>query len=254
MSFIENAERVGGSCTYRFSQGQALKIAQATQRYSASHQDGSWNDQGKMYKMVLRGREGHQREMGGVCATIAAFWVAFHSAQDTGANASFTKGRSVWDYLFDGNGLNLGAATNITVEHHKSSGNQLTYFEDFLKKFKLKKRTKTMSGGNVPNVWMPFSANSAFSVADAITSQNGYKLIQLKKTLDGSGGGHMVAAWSDMQDVLFMDPNFGEFWFPNKTAFKIWLSDFWSSTYGNPRLANNKRYKSARFHVYVAGR
>lgn len=252
MSFIENAERVGGICTFRFSQGQAFKVAQATQRFSPSHRDGTWNDQGKMYKMVLRGPvEGQQTEMGGVCATVAAFWVAFHSAQDSGSNASFTKGRSVWDYLFDENGINLGAATNITVEHHQSSGNQLLYFENLLGKFNLKKRTTTMSGSNVPCVWMPFSASTAFSVGEAIASQNGYKLIQLKKTLDGSGGGHMVAAWSDMQDVLFMDPNVGEFWFPNKTAFKIWLSDFWSSTYGSPRRSSSTRYKSARFHVYV---
>lgn len=249
MDIFESAERVCGMCTFRFSQGQAFKVAQATQRHSPSHKDGGWNDQGKMYKMVLKGTEGSQSEMGGVCATIVVFWMAFHSSQDTGSNAAFTKGRSVWDYLFDANGLNLGAAMNITVEQRQGNGSQLAYLDKLLQRFGLAKRQKTMSGANVPCVWMPFSAASAFRVADAITGQNGYKMIQLKKTLNGSGPGHMVGAWSDMSDVLFMDPNFGEFWFPDKTAFKIWLSHFWRATYGNP--SRTDRYKSSRFHVYT---
>ena len=121
------ARMQGGGRTYDFSQGQAFRVG-----------DPSGDDLGKMYKMVLRGG----KPMGGVCATLCAFWAAFHAQQDIGnyAENAFTKGRSVWDYLFNDGGLNLGAATNITVEHHLSSGHQVTYLESFLRKFKVIRR------------------------------------------------------------------------------------------------------------------
>lgn len=241
-----NAESLGGACTYNFSQGQAFKVRQSLEHISNSHVKGKWKDQGKMYKMVLRGVPGAQKEMGGVCATLAAFWIAFHSSQDSGAGKSFTKGRSVWDYLFEDNGLmlNMGAAMNIVVEHHQSSGNQLNYLETFLKKFGITKRTSSMSGAAIVPYFQPFTSGTTHLCADMITRNNGYKLIQLKKTTTGAGGGHMVAAWSDGSDVLFMDPNFGEFWLPNAGAFKTWLAGFFADTYQD-------RYKSMRVHNYV---
>jgi len=246
MNLKEAAERLGGICTFSFSQGRALKVAEPRRHVSEAHKDGSWDDQGKLFRMVLRGPvHGKKAEMGGVCATHVAFWIAFHSSQESGANANFTKGRSVWEYLYDSNGLNMGAATNIVVEHHRSSGNQDAYFREFLNSFKLKKRGNSMSGAKVPCVWMPFTPDTAFSVGEAIFSRNGYKMIQLRSAK--GGGGHMIGAWSDTQDVLFMDPNVGEFWFQDKTAFKIWLSYFFKRMYGNPC-----RYNKTRIQVYAA--
>lgn len=209
------ARMQGGFRTYDFSQAQAFRAG-----------DPNAVDQGKLYKMVLRGG----RPMGGVCATLCAFWVAFHAQQDIGnyKENAFTRGRSVWDYLFKDGGLNLGAATNITVEHHKSSGDQVTYLENFLKSFKVIRR-KGITSGQALEQTMPLSQTSLIHCASAITSKTGgYKLISLRRS--AGGGGHMVGAWCGT-DVLFMDPNYGEFWLPTKEAFKAWFTFYGFNTY-----------------------
>ncbi|MFM0626505.1 YopT-type cysteine protease domain-containing protein [Paraburkholderia xenovorans] len=202
----------GGFRAFDFSQAQAFKLG-----------DPTLPDQGKTYKMVLR----NNKPMGGVCATLCAFWVAFHSSQDSGYGAGFTKGRSVWDYLFSEGGINVGAATNITVEHHRSSGNQINFFENFLKNFHVVRRTRIV-GGKTMQVTLPLSQTRLIAAGEAIVkATNGYKLLSLRK---GTGGGHMVAAFA-ADDVLFMDPNYGEFWLPNARAFRAWWLFFIENTY-----------------------
>lgn len=238
------AKMQGGACVYEFSQGDAFKVAQAQMRTSSKHKSGSWNDQGKMYKMVLRGMGNNQEEMGGVCATLAAFWIGFHATQ--GGKNPFTRDRSVWDYLFNAGGLNIGAATNIVVEHHQSTGDQLNHIAKMLANFKVRKRTNRAGGAAISHVFVPFNSTTSFSCANEITENYGYKLIQIKKDVTGAGSGHMLCAFCDGTDVLFMDPNIGEFWLPNKTAFKAWLTYFWDNTYGR---GNN--YKAMRVHDYI---
>jgi len=243
------ARQLGGSCTFPFSQGRAFVVADALERHSESHKDGRWNDQGKMYKMVLFGKQkglGTQEEMGGVCATIASFWTVFHAKAEDGIQG-FTRGRSVWDYLFDSQGnLNLGAAQNIVIEQHRSCGNQLNHIEAFMQKFNMVRRTKTTCGTELHMRFIPFTPASCMGCAKAIGQLNGYKLIQLKKTPNGSGSGHMVAAWYDGQDILFMDPNYGEFWLPNIQAFQQWLTQYRTNLY--------KKYCSMRVHTFVKQR
>jgi hypothetical protein len=194
-----------------------------------------------MYKMVLRNGE----PMGGVCMTLCAFWIAFHAMQDRPGGNSFTKGRSVWDYLFIDGGLNMGAATNIVVEHHKSSGRQTTYFDSFLNKFKIFYRSVSITGAPLSNVYMPISHTALLGAAKLITTAYGYKMISLAKKVDGTGGGHAVAAWYDGADVLFMDPNYGEFWLPSQKAFYAWFLFYLENTYINT-------YKSLRSRTYIA--
>jgi hypothetical protein len=208
------AKMLGGMRTYDFSQAQAFKLGNP-----------NLPDQGKTYKMVLR----RGKPMGGVCATLCAFWAAFHSSQDTGKGNSFTRGRSVWDYLFNEGGINTGAAVNITVEHHRSSGNQVGYLETFMRNFGLIRRKDIVSGAAL-EVELPMSATRLMAAGDAIVKHRGggYKLISLRK--GAGGGGHMVSAFAS-QDVLFMDPNYGEFWLPNAQAFRAWWQFFMNNTY-----------------------
>jgi hypothetical protein len=242
------AKAHGGGCTYPFRQADAFKVAQAQMRLDPNAalnkktKMRTWDDQGKLYKMILRGREREMAPMGGVCATVCAFWVVFHAKQDSGGSM-FTRGRSVWDYLFNGDGLNMGAAQNIAIEHHKSTGDQLNYLAEFMKKFNIVRRTKAMSGSPISPIFIPFNMTTVLNCAHAITAHGGYKLLQYKKALDGSGAGHMTAAWSDGTDVLFMDPNMGEFWLPTRKAFGAWLMFYWSNFYGS--------YKSLRVHNFV---
>jgi hypothetical protein len=225
------ARMQGGARTYDFSQATAFKVAESTEP-----------DQGKMYKMVLR----DGKPMGGVCATLCAFWIAFHAKQDApGGNNGFTRGRSVWDYLFTDGGLNMGAATNITVEHHLSSGKQTAYLDNFMKKFKVVRRPTTVSGAIITASPTPMSYTSLMGCARYITGVAGYKMLSLKPNVNGTGSGHMVAAWWDYQDVLFMDPNYGEFWLPNKNTFASWFQFYIMNSY-------QKKYKSITVYDYVS--
>lgn len=223
------AKMHGGGCMYDFSQATAFKVIESQEP-----------DQGKMYKMVLRDGQ----PMGGVCMTMCAFWVVFHAAQDRPGGNSFTKGRSVWDYLFKDGGLNMGAATNIVVEHHQSSGDQTVYFDGFMEKFGIKFRPTTISGVPISNAYLPFTYSSVMGAAALITAVNGYKVISLKKTDAGTGGGHAVAGWYDGADVLFMDPNYGEFWLPSKNAFRAWFQFYILNVY-------KETYKSLRVRHYA---
>ena len=207
------AKMHGGFRTYDFSQAQAFKLG-----------DPNLPDQGKTYKMVLR----RGKPMGGVCATLCAFWTVFHAMQDSPKGNGFTKGRSVWDYLFSSGGINTGAAVNITVEHHKSSGNQIAYLENFMRQFGIIRRQNIVSGDDLEQEF-PMSHTRLLKAGEGIVQHRGggYKLLSLKGK---SGGGHMVSAFA-AQDVLFMDPNYGEFWLPSPDAFRKWWLFFMENTY-----------------------
>jgi YopT peptidase len=206
------AKTAGGGAIYLFSQGQRL-------RYGAE----TGPDQGKLYKKVKRG----SGVMGGACYAISAFWVIFHATQ--GSDNPFTKDRTIWEYLFDQGGLNLGAASNIVVEHRESSRiGQTLYFDQQLGKFGLVRRKEIVSGqdlevsGSASHIGTLQGKGRA--IANAIVQQGeGYRTISLRRA---EGGGHAVAGWVG-QDVSFMDPNFGEFWFPNHQSFIGWFEAFW---------------------------
>lgn len=206
------AKLLGGFRSFDFSQAQAFVLG-----------DPNLPDQGKTYKMVLR----NGKPMGGVCAAVCAFWIAFHSSQDSGYGADFVRGRSVWDYLFNQGGINAGAAINITIEHHKSSGQQIQYFENFLKKFHVVRR-HNMATGVLLEREVALTKPSLMAALNAVIAARGggYKLLALTSATSG----HAVAAFVG-QDVLFMDPNLGEFWLPNAKAFRAWWNFFVLNTY-----------------------
>jgi hypothetical protein len=211
------AERNGGFMTYAFSQGQLLRWGS---------EEGP--DQGKLYKKVRRG----SGVMGGACYAISAFWVVFHAKQ--GQGDAFTQDRSVWDYLFDEDGLRLNAAMNIVVEHRESSRiGQTVYFDQTLKKFGILRRGNIVTGANLEagGSVAGRSGHNFLSRGRAIgkwitQKGEGYRTISLRRA---TGGGHAVAAWVG-QDVAFMDPNYGEFWFPNHEAFHRWFVSFWRTS------------------------
>ncbi|MDA3962969.1 MAG: YopT-type cysteine protease domain-containing protein [Planctomycetota bacterium] len=207
------AEGCAGGMTYCFSQGEQL-------RWGA--QDGI--DQGKLYKKVTRG----SGVMGGACYSIAAFWIVFHATQ--GSNHPFTQNRSVWDYLFKQGGLQLNAAMNIVVEHRESSRiGQTQYFDATLKKFNIIRRKEIVAGTNMEVAGsaghLAAGAHRGNAIANAIIEKGeGYRTISLRRA---TGGGHAAAAWVGT-DVCFMDPNFGEFWFPSHAQFRAWFASFWA--------------------------
>lgn len=226
------AKALGGARTMDFSQGADLVFG-----------DTSGPDQGKLYKKVMK-KDG--TPMGGVCATFSAFWIVFHAMQDAGKPNPFTRGRSVWDYLFTDGGINLGAAQNIVIEHHRTYGNQRNVLEAFMAKFGITKRTKSLTTALPLKVVKPLTHSVAIDCANLIGKVGGYKVVELKPNTNGSGSGHEVCAWSDGGDVVFMDPNYGEYWLPDGVSFGEWFQYFVQTTYGT-------KYKAIIVHNYAAG-
>ncbi len=59
----------------------------------------------------------------------------------------------------------------------------------------------------------------------------------------GPHGGHAMAAWVG-KDVAFFDPNYGEFWFENRSDFIRWWPKFFSKAcYNLPRVGLFDRYQ-----------
>jgi hypothetical protein len=227
------AKMHGGFRSYYFSQATAFSVG-----------DSSGADQGKMYRMVDRGG----KPMGGVCATLCAYWIVFHAVQDADQPNPFTNSRSVWDYLFNEGGLKIGAAQNIVIEHHQSTqvdaATQRRYLDELLKRFNIVKRTKGIVGDVLTEQPVPMTFTSLLNCARNITQAGGYKSIEFKPNTDGTGPGHEVCAWCDSADVVFVDPNFGEFWLPGPAEFQAWFRLYMASAYPN-------NYSSIIVHNYV---
>jgi Yersinia/Haemophilus virulence surface antigen len=73
----------------------------------------------------------------------------------------------------------------------------------------------------------------------------------MKPNLNGTGAGHMVAAYGDGGDVVFMDANFGEFWLPDRDAFEKFIVEYFKIAY----LSGGKqKYKATKPYHFIADR
>ncbi|RLT96011.1 YopT-type cysteine protease domain-containing protein [Ketobacter sp.] len=65
---------------------------------------------------------------------------------------------------------------------------------------------------------------SGETLAQMCTRTSGYKTISIY----GDSGAHAMAARVIDDTVVFMDPNYGEFYFPDFTAFSKFMKGFWT--------------------------
>lgn len=205
----QSATAYGGHCTFAFSQCQAP---------------------------VSTFIAGDPATSGGVCEALSAHWIRYHA-----------DGGSLWTWLYAGNAVSMAKLQYhvmqlqmrghvapdqdaVTAAWLADNGilpvNQNYVVQQFKRVADIVIPT---SGGSVAarpsGTTGMFSANE---LAEAMTSETTMGAGCYKKLgLSGMGGAHAMALWV-AQDVVFFDPNFGEFWFASPARFRAWFTqDFW---------------------------
>lgn len=179
----------------------------------------------------------------GICAMLAARWIERHA-----------HGSSLASWLSDNTGgidqskvrqLMQLYIVSVTMEYGMMKGTK-SGFRNQTKATKLWLQHKgvvpcrvvTLNGaGNVVHApfddvrWSPragrrkkeFATEIAISIQkDLNTCSDNYAFMSI---YGGKSVGHAMAAWVG-HDVCFFDPNFGEFYFPDKHAFVNWFPTF----------------------------
>jgi len=173
----------------------------------------------------------HETTREGICEATSAKWIAMH------ANDS-----SLFNWIYDDNGkINKAAVVNLafnqihgeTLRDPSGKTDQDRASEIYLFSQGLMRRTKTVQGVGGLRQERTIMEGNKSSGNVGVQLSNG--LVSSKITAGfyvmigvyGPGGGHCMAAFIG-QDVCLFDPNFGEYWFPNRGDFVKWFqSAFW---------------------------
>lgn len=182
----------------------------------------------------------HKDTAGGVCESLAAHWIASHA-----------RGGSLFDELYvDGKKGKFQIDTLYSIKELQIEGvtgdaDQNKVSEAWLGKNEVRPMMRELKIGptTYPRPMMDqgiTGARGPEKLIDAILDKNGYKKIGLT----GEMVGHTVAAHVDENGATFFDPNFGEFYFADKTSFRKWFSEaFWKdSMYHYEKLGLGKEF------------
>ncbi|PVZ68362.1 YopT-type cysteine protease domain-containing protein [Pelagibaculum spongiae] len=210
-----SAEEYGGSCTSAFTQ-----TSKELARYICKNKDAS----------------------GGICEALVAHWMYHH-----------TQGGSLWDHICLGGDvkkLNGREIQKIAVlqAYGANAEDQDVLSEQWLATKGLIPIHFSISGGdgytrgtnqrffsgasgrrisrNDESVTTTDSNALAKAICSLASKSGGYRKIGI----EGRSGGHAMAAYVG-DDVLFFDPNYGEFWFETHNLFIEWFSKaFWNKS------------------------
>ena len=209
---IMRAAVEGGACTKRFRQG------------SDNRQKGI----GSLYHLRHRGGS----RWGGVCKALTLYWMAYH-ANDW----------DFWSWLFADNGhlhtWNAAAVCDLQgaytddprynggVRGRRAAGlTKFQFMRDVLRRSGLVERKDPFGVSmSINNQWARGDGGRVIGQAiapDYVAGKAMYKQI----SIHGSAGGHAVCAWV-AEDVMFFDPNYGEYWFETPAQFRRWFNFFW---------------------------
>ena len=171
---------------------------------------------------------------GGICDALSAHWIKHHSG-----------GGSMWSWLYPNDQLDLHRLDRVLALQAAGVADdavQDRVTEAFLARCRVVPRQtnhiaiarqfgprRVVRGLSVPTrVEGQSYVYNAFGLARAIAQETTlgegcYKRI----SISGRGGAHSMAAWV-AQDVMFFDPNYGEFWFETRARFISWFcTAFW---------------------------
>ncbi|WP_391529276.1 YopT-type cysteine protease domain-containing protein [Photorhabdus akhurstii] len=182
----------------------------------------------------------HKDTSGGVCESISAHWISAHA-----------KGESIFDQLYVGGQKGkFHIDSLVSIKQLQMDG----YLDD-------EQSTMTEYWLGTQGVQPSMQKNDEDEHSSKIVGQTGNKGTTdlLRAILDtgdkGSGykkisflgkmAGHTVAAYvNDQKGVVFFDPNFGEFSFPNITSFSHWFTDdFWPKSWYNLEIGLGKQFE-----------
>ena len=217
-----------GACTKRFLQG--------------SH------DTAKGVGSVYYYRQTGGHRWGGVCKALCIYWMSAHAAD-----------QDFWSWLFSNNGRmnahNAGLVCDMQGAYLGDAGNAGTvlpmnrlveskhhFMKRELDRAGLVER-KTVFGNSRSITHQNFAGLTARArgreLAEILAPE--YRMGEaMYKQLSfwGRGGAHATALWV-AQDVMFFDPNFGEFYFEHARDFRDWFTIFWDKSGYAPMFQNN---------------
>ena len=184
---------------------------------------------------------------GGVCESLSAHWIYYHANDD-----------SLWNWLMVGGQVSLSRLQYHVMQLQSAgilSGDQHATTEAWLRtKNILRRQSSYVASAGRPHRQLGYLATrggsaaashdgstslfSAGALAAAIVRDDTRGAGSYKKPgLYGKAGDHAMALFV-AQDVVFFDPNFGEFWFADKHAFTRWFTgSFWTNSLYNVGLS-----------------
>lgn len=160
----------------------------------------------------------HSKTSGGVCESLSAHWIARHGQGQSLFDRLYTNGQK-GQFQID----ELYSIKQLHIEGMADSVDQDQITESWLAKHDIRPRwPKTRVRGET-------GAEGAQRLLDAMLDtadqQDGYK----KVGLEGAFASHTMAVYvHNDEGIVFFDPNFGEFRFPDKGSFRRWFAGaFW---------------------------
>ncbi|QFT53062.1 YopT-type cysteine protease domain-containing protein [Microbulbifer sp. THAF38] len=192
----------------------------------------------------------HEDTSGGVCESLSAFWMKYHS-----------EGGSLWNWLYPNNTFDERHLFHVmTLQQAGMHDDQDRVTEAWLGVHNLYPVSQNVFGGAFPNgrggntirgINNPRRANGQSGVfspnalaREIILDQTGGAGCYKKISLDGTFSGHTMSAWV-AQDIAFFDPNFGEFWFESRASFFNWFTQsFWYQSMYSAGLSGSYAIRS----------
>jgi YopT peptidase len=214
-SVRDSVAQCGGHCTWAFSQCEPPVVTQILQTADTQI---------------------------GVCEALAAHWILYH-AND----------RALPDLLFPGGQLDLARLFKVMTMH--TGGIRATSQDAFTTSWLKERGILERKGsacynpsrkfgdqfveyrGSAPSAstegatgWFSVNAFLDDLLKNTTRARDGGRTAgaYYKISFQGMLGAHAMAAWV-AEDLVFLDPNFGEFWFAKPTNFAQWFGyEFWT--------------------------
>ncbi|OWO80574.1 cysteine protease [Photorhabdus luminescens] len=191
----------------------------------------------------------HKDTAGGICESISAHWISAHA-----------KGESVFDQLYVGGQKgkfhidSLFSIKQLQMDGIDENADQDAMTESWLHEHGVQPRMKTITYQSFKGpidqkrpleVTGQTSNKGTEELLPAILDTNGKASGYKKISFLGKMAGHTVAAHvDDQKGVIFFDPNFGEFSFPDKISFSNWFTeDFWPKSWYNLEIGLGQHFK-----------
>jgi YopT-type cysteine protease-like protein len=193
---------------------------------------------------------------GGICEALSAYWIRAHASNG-----------SLWNILAPHGHVNVPALLpiiNMQINGVNSLLGQDGYTFAWLQAANIV-RTRVVSNSPLANhlvrlgltVAIQGPGRNALGTTGMISCTDLAREIardysmgggQYKKiSLDGWGGAHTMAAWV-ANDIVYFDPNYGEYWFPDSASFISWFT--WRFWY----LSNYSFGLSGTYEVFTLAR
>ena len=176
----------------------------------------------------------HKTSREGICEATSAKWVALHA-----------HGSSLFNWVYDSKGkINRAAIVNLAFNQIEGETREMGQSgrtnQDWATETYLFSHGVMRRNGIIPQSSHGFtnpvrSLTKGDSTAGDVGHQLATAMVAPKLItgyyvmigIHGKSGGHCMAAYVG-QDVCFFDPNFGEYWFPQRANFVKWFtSNFW---------------------------